>query len=596
MNNLEKAKKTLRQDAKEANLDTQGKRLEKDLEGIVESTQQLLQEKNPDEKLQALMKESKQFVGTNEEISDFGTEARHYMDETKPKLNEMQQQANQLYGYVRQLSWDFVRSPDFRVLLADWVQYFQWLSVSKMKEKAMEKEEEYEEVPVGEAIAEGLQEPPKPDVDEMQQRTEDKFHDLLEKLSSTPEYQNFVKNLLNFFDFLRDYFQDLKNRVPVDSERLQIAFDDAKDFVGEFCGKKELDDFTNLVWNMYNRVLEDEDLNKWFRDLRSFVDKTIHEPESLTEEDRKNQAEELSNRGKALFQEKEKQEWRADLELLKSRFQTLVDNVRTDSTTQEWTSKLEKFGRDLIFNEKGLPDIFVLEDSIYQLKNLIVPLFKKTLENVPIKRIEVSTDTYDARVDDILFDATTFLPDQIDFKMLNASHMDLKNEKKDASLHQMLLQVDHIKPEFKKLKFYYRRKSFPKIEDYGIADLALKGDGACIRVIWTIESRAGGTPIAQISEVKCTIDKLNIHIVGEATKHDWLDTLLLPIFSGMIKNKISNTLEEYLRSKLNEVNTNLNEWFASRPAHLLKQKADQALKETYQKIQFQQAQKTTEAK
>jgi len=347
---------------------------------------------------------------------------------------------------------------------------------------------------------------------------------------------------------------------------------------------------------MYNRVLEDQDLNKWFRDLRSFVDKTIHEPESLTEQDRKNQAEELSNRGQALFQEKEKQEWRADLELLKNRFQILVDNVRTDSTTQNWTSKLEKFGRDLIFNEKGLPDIFVLEDSIYQLKNLIVPLFKKTLENVPIKRIEVSTDTYDARVDDILFDATTFLPDQIDFKMLNASHMDLKNEKKDASLHQMLLQVDHIKPEFKKLKFYYRRKSFPKIEDYGIADLALKGDGACIRVIWSIESRAGGTPIAQISEVKCTIDKLNIHIVGEATKHDWLDTLLLPIFSGMIKNKISNTLEEYLRSKLNEANTNLNDWFASRPAHLLKQKADQALKETYQKIQFQQAQKTTEAK
>jgi len=124
----------------------------------------------------------------------------------------------------------------------------------------------------------------------------------------------------------------------------------------------------------------------------------------------------------------------------------------------------------------------------------------------------------------------------------------------------------------------------------------LKGDGLCIKVLWTVESRAGSTPVAEISEVKCNIDKLDIHIVGEATKHEWLDVLLLPMFSGMIKNKISSTLETYIKSRLYEANANLNSWFVSRPTELLKQKADQALKETYQKIQLQQAQQITEAK
>jgi len=285
---------------------------------------------------------------------------------------------------------------------------------------------------------------------------------------------------------------------------------------------------------------------------------------------------------------KKKDQWKNYFDSLRDQAQLLIDNLLKDTTTQDWTSKLEKFGRDLIFNDRGIPDIFVLEDSVYQMKNLIVPLFKKTLENIPVKRIDVSTDTYDVRVDDILVDATTFLPEHIDFKMLNASHMNLRDDQKDATLHQIFLQVEHIRPEFKNLKFYYRRKSFPTIEDYGIADLSLKGDGATIRVIWTIESRAGGSPLAEISQVKCLIDKLQIHLVGEATKHEWLDTLLLPIFSGMIKNKIASTIEDYMKAKLNEANLQLNEWFASRPTYLLKQKANEALKESYQKIRAQQ--------
>jgi len=364
--------------------------------------------------------------------------------------------------------------------------------------------------------------------------------------------------------------------------------------VGEFTGKKELEDFRNMSYDMYDRIVEDEDLSSWFRDLRCFLEDAIHTPESMTEEERRNEAKNLSSRGRALLQKKD--EWRCDLERLRDQFQLLIDNVRTDSTTNEWTSKLEKFGRDLLFNDRGLPDLFVLEDSVYQLKDLIVPLFKKTLENVPIKRIEISTDTYDVRVDDIICDVTTWLPEHLDFKMLNSVHMDFKDDKKDVTNHQMLLQVEHIKPEFKQLKFYYRRKSFPKIEDYGVADLALKGDGASIRVVWSVQTRADSQPVAEISRVNCIIDKLSIHIVGEATKHEYLDAILAPLFSSMIKNKIASTLEEYLRCRLLDANKNLNEWFASRPAYHLKVKADQALKENYQKIQLQQAQGTTVAK
>jgi len=391
-------------------------------------------------------------------------------------------------------------------------------------------------------------------------------------------------------DVLSDYMKSLKEKAPLDTDHFQNALVDGRNFIAQFTGREELDQFRELWWKLYNDILEDKELSNWFSDLRKFVEEILERPESLTEEARKKQAEELTERGRAILQ---KEKWRNDFMKLKDQFQLLIDRIRTDSTTQEWTSKLEKFGSDLLFNEQGLPDIFVLEDSVYQLKNLVVPLFKRTLENIPIKRIDVVTDTYDVRVEDILFDATTFMPENLDFKLLSASHLDFKDNSKDLTRHQMQLKVAHIKPQFRNLKFYYRRKTFPKIEDYGIADFTLKGDGGTINVIWTVESGAKTQPYAYLSRVECTIDKLNIHIIGEATKHDWLDTIMAPLLSNMIKNKIANTLEEYLKGKLNDANIKLNEWFSSRPAYQLKLKADQAMKETYQKSKIQQQQQSS---
>jgi len=415
------------------------------------------------------------------------------------------------------------------------------------------------------------------------------LNELLHQVGSKPEYQDLVRDLLKFWDVLRGHLEDLRKKAPLKSGHFQIALQDAREFTAEFTGKEDLNKFTNMFEDTYNSVVEDEEVNNWFSRMRIFLESTLKRPEAVTEEDRKEEAKFLILKGKEIFK-------REDFSKLIDQFQVLLHNLRTDSTTQDFSAKLEKFGRDLLFNEKGLPDLFQLEDSIYQLKNLIVPLFKKTLANIPIKRVEVVTDTYDIRVDDILFDATTFMPEHLDFQLLNASHLDLKNEKKDAALHQMLLHVDNIKPVFNHLKFYYKRKSFPKIQDFGIADLALTGEGAEISVLWTIESRGNAPPFAYLSHIKCEIDKLHIRIIGEATKHELLDTIMAPLISSLIKNKIANIVEDYLKSKLGEANNNLNEWFASRPTYQLKAKADEVIKESYKNIQQRQQQESVQAK
>jgi hypothetical protein len=76
----------------------------------------------------------------------------------------------------------------------------------------------------------------------------------------------------------------------------------------------------------------------------------------------------------------------------------------------------------------------------------------------------------------------------------------------------------------------------------------------------------------------------------------WLDTLIAPLVSNRIKRSLSDTLEEYFKAKLNEANTQLNDWLSSRPMQQLMLKADETLKENYQKAQFQQKQTLLSAK
>jgi hypothetical protein len=579
---LQKTKTGLQEAVQEGHLDAQGRKLEKDLEGIIDSTGKLLEEKNPDEQFQEMMKESKQAIQVgSQETSKLSSEMKAQM-ELKPQVKSLVTDSRQLYAYIRSLSWNFVRSSEFRDLLADWIQYFLALTMAKVKEEAIKQEGETQ---IGQAVAEGLKEPSKPaSKEELQERTEETLYQLLSRVSSKPEYQDFFNNLLELFDMINGYLK-LREKTPMTTEHLQKAFQDARDFISHFTGREELEEFINLFQKFYDDVSEDQELTQWFCDVRVFMESTLQRPESITEEERKSQANQLTDRGRLLLQ---KEKWRNDLSQLKEQFRLLLDKIRTDSTSQEWTSKFEQFGKDLLFNAQGEPDIFVLENSIYQLKNMMIPLFKRTLENIPIKRIDVSTDTYDVRVEDILFDATTFAPEHLDFKLLNVSHLDFKDERKDVVRHQMQLRVDHIKPVFKNLKFYYLRKSFPKIEDYGVADLALTGDGGTINVIWTVESRGNSQPVAILSLVECTIDKLNIHIVGEATKHDWLDAILAPLISSRIKKSIASTLEDYFKDKLNDANDRLNEWLSSRPWYQAKLKADEKLKEAYKSLQQEQ--------
>jgi len=640
-NQLQKAKENL--EKQKGDLNERGQLLANDAQGLLDTTSKALNEKNKDDKFQKLFLDSKEAVDKNlpvlqkegekieqkiqkegekvgkkaqkegEKIGkEIKKEGKKLAKEVEPQ--QLKDETVELYKYIKNLLWNFLKSEDFRVLAADWIGFFQYLGTKKIKQQVKKQEGKGGVAEnIAKAVDEGLEQTSKPaSKDELEDRTQEKFDQLWEKIRSKKEYQDMIRDFFRVWDQFRarlEYIteqlkeeaeeikekveevkEEVKKETKKESKKLKNsldatsfwnAMDDAEDLIVQFTGRSEWEDFKSSAWHLYNSVVEDEELRQWFCDFRCFVTDALDNPDEYDADLFKKKSQELLQRGKEIL---EKDEWSDRFEEVWNEFNVLLENIKNDSTTNEFGDKLKKLAKDFAFNSKGMPDIFVMEDSLIQIKNMLIPLFKEQLAKINIARIDFVNDTYDARIEDIGFSGS-FLPEHIDFRMRNDSHLDTSDSSKDYMRHILQFQVDKIKPEFKNFKFCYRRKTFPKIEDYGVADMKISGAGALIRVTWKVESRSGYPPRATLSDITCHIDRLDLHIVGEQTKHDILDKMFAPIFSKNIKNKISSSIEDYLRSKLKEVNDKVNSFFESKPTERLTEKANEALQEQYKKLQ-----------
>jgi len=117
------------------------------------------------------------------------------------------------------------------------------------------------------------------------------------------------------------------------------------------------------------------------------------------------------------------------------------------------------------------------------------------------------------------------------------------------------------------------------MEDYGVADVALTGEGMSIKILWKLISKRGMPTRVELDTTKCAIGGLQIHFIKEKTKHDLLDRIFVKFLNNSIKRKIANAVADYLQLKVTEVDKQINQFFVNRPFDLLKGKTDVSYEE-----------------
>jgi len=145
-------------------------------------------------------------------------------------------------------------------------------------------------------------------------------------------------------------------------------------------------------------------------------------------------------------------------------------------------------------------------------------------------------------------------------KLLNAgsgpaSSSDLKAE--------LVLKLDRLHPKLRDIQFHYERTSFPKIEDWGWADVCTKGDGVKIEIKWKIAAPEGRPVRFESHKTECCIDGIDVTI-KHAAHHQLLDRVVSTIFAGSLKDRIEREVEKSLDQFALKLSQTFNDIFSGR--------------------------------
>jgi len=474
--------------------------------------------------------------------------------------------------------------------------------------------------------------------DEMRKEAYEKFSKLANKIASKPEY----KQLLNLYwkymdevkekadkiaDKLKEKAEDFKEKASEAADRLKEKADDIKDaakekavqlkdaakdkanelkedvkesasefrdesapafdkvwgdvrdLVDSFGGRGTFDSFYMDTYKFYARLFHDKAARAYLHDLRSFTASAVEDPKALTSSSTAQSGMDLITRGRKLVQS---DRYSRQFSKFFSQWNALINNFANDSLVNEFSQELHQFVRDFALDSKGRPDIYAITESLGQIKSFIYPILVRQLENMTVAKIVGNSEAYDWTIEDLSVGIANFVPESFDLRTKNHTKMNVKDLEAKESNTRIILDIQSLKPHFNDVKFWYRRRSFPHIEDKGVADVDLTGgEGTRIKIIWKIKSKHNRPFAFSLMEVKCTIDKMDIKVKN--AQHDILDKIAASLFVGNIKQQVANGIVNAIVDVLHPINDAMNKWFASRPINSVYDKINDRIHEEFAK-------------
>jgi len=97
---------------------------------------------------------------------------------------------------------------------------------------------------------------------------------------------------------------------------------------------------------------------------------------------------------------------------------------------------------------------------------------------------------------------------------------------------------------------WFRRKTFPKVEDEGKLRLNVGGSGVDIKI--AIRVLTGTQDVFQVQRVTCKLHNMKLHLSD--TKHDFLYNATLKLLSPRIKSNIERAVENNVAEYLQRIN------------------------------------------
>eukprot|EP01114_Cavostelium_apophysatum_P017359 TRINITY_DN5143_c0_g1_i1.p1 TRINITY_DN5143_c0_g1~~TRINITY_DN5143_c0_g1_i1.p1 ORF type:complete len:758 (+),score=220.71 TRINITY_DN5143_c0_g1_i1:195-2468(+) len=518
------------------------KQLLNDTKNIIATTQKLLNEKNQGEILQSLIHHSKE-ASKNTVLRSSSSLKESDSSVRSEKMKDTAKEAKELAAI-------FLSSNQFRMLIIEALDLIRSLLLV--------------------TSAEGRRSTPVT----LNFQDTDQFNDILKRVAAKSEYRKAVKNIFDLLDVLQKRMAKLKKDNAASNDHfVQIAVD-LQHFIEQFTGENTVRRIFDTLLLLVKEVKTDQNAVTFFKQLRIFVVQAIKAPTALNSSEQMNEAQNIIATGKILFASPR---YRELITSFVEQSRAVLLTLKSDAVVSEFTSAVQHFAQHLLFDADGRPDMDSLGAGLKQLKGLVFPILAKNLDRVVVPRVSGTNDTYDFAIENLIFHGSSLIPTSIGFKVKSAVELDVPNMSSEQKVTHLTLIVRDMKTHFENVQFWFKRKTFPKIEDRGLIDVnMMRGEGIAAKIQWTIRTDGKRATRVDLRRVKVTLDKLDIRI--HESKHSFLDKMSVKLFASRIKKELAKSIAETLILQLDSVDSQLNQYLALRPGKNLKMKIGSSMR------------------
>jgi len=533
---LTRVEELLAQTSRQSNIDMQTRKTLEDISALLLAARQTAKNKGIAEKLQRI-----------------GEETQKSLRSFKPGASgsEATQDFMEFLNTWRPVFYLLLSSRDFRQLILDSIRISRRVLYSYTDNISDEPTQKFVEGEHPKEVAQKVKEEVKqmgtPELsDEEWERIQDDLQRVLATLSKEPTFRDGMERLFNLLDmFQKNLLKDKPINVtgtPLRQDvHLQRAIGETEELISSFSGREVLEHFKFHLENLIRKAREDPKFHSYLSELKEFILKTKSEQEIKTE-DFKRRSKDLARRGRELIREFKEDDLRPFLDS----GNLLIENIKNDEYLQLLRHHAGIVQSDLSFvDTEG--KLQVDTDMLTNLQSVLLPVLADALKYIPVPRIQSSDAYREFWLDKIVLCSYDVIPENIKFHLETDSSFSLQDVEVKGTHTYLVIQLNHLLTELKDVEFYYKKKTFPELEDKGRVTLRVKGQGARLTFTYNIDQRPEDkVPRIMKGRVDFDISDLDIQFDTSTIQHTVLVPMLTKIFKAQIKDKIEKEVENNL--------------------------------------------------
>ncbi|RAL01049.1 uncharacterized protein BO80DRAFT_425031 [Aspergillus ibericus CBS 121593] len=359
------------------------------------------------------------------------------------------------------------------------------------------------------------------------------------------DYQQAIRTLLSMAEKYGGHTRNLSQQGAGSvqgfrsGDKIQRMETNLRTLLERFANNTSLDNLFDSLDNIYRDADRDPELKGWFKNMDTFIRKTLTEQGYIMDDDCTRQWEQLTDHGRYLLRDR----YRDHTDRILDEMKFIGDQFNKDPQNKAFGDSVQKLFDDLGRDTSG--NVAFKKHLLRDIRDVILPAILEDVRYVPVPRIEVSDPSADVVVENLVIESDNLMPNIVEFGSDNYFRWGRKkiSNKRD---NKIMISVSGIQADLRDVSYYVNRKQgFPAITDTGVMDIFLGGEGFGFKIAASTAQKEDRQNYIKVDKVTVKIDSFNIKL--KQSKHKTLFTIFKPLLFRVVRPTLQKVLEKQIR-------------------------------------------------